>query len=62
MNIQTKTGGAQNSVGEHIDIGIVTVSDRASKGEYIDEGGPKIIEFFSEIMESEWTTHSMIIP
>ena len=62
MNIQTKTGGTQNSVGEHIDIGIVTVSDRAFKGEYIDEGGPKIIEFFSEIMESLWTTHSMIIP
>ena len=62
MNIQTETGGTQNSIGEHIDIGIVTVSDRAFKGEYIDEGGPKIIEFFSEIMESLWTTHSIIIP
>ena len=62
MNIQTETGGTQNSVGEHIDIGIVTVSDRAFNGEYIDEGGPKIIEFFSEIMESLWTTHSIIIP
>ena len=62
MNIQTKTGGTQNSVGDHINIGVVTVSDRASKGEYLDEGGPKLIEFFSEIMESHWTTHSMIIP
>ena len=32
------------------------------KGEYVDEGGPKVIEFFSEIMESEWTTFSIIIP
>ena len=55
-------GGSNGSVGDQINIGIITVSDRAYKGEYLDEGGPKVIEFFSEIMDSEWTTYSIIIP
>ena len=62
MNIQTEYGGSKDSIGDHVDIGIITVSDRASSGEYIDEGGPKIIEFFTEIMDSSWKSHSIIIP
>jgi len=57
-----ENGGSNDSVGDQINIGIITVSDRAYKGEYLDEGGPKVIEFFSEIMDSEWTTYSIIIP
>ena len=62
MVFKTHRGGDENSIGDHIDIGIITVSDRAFKGEYIDQGGPKIIEFFTEILDSEWTSHSIIIP
>lgn len=62
MDIEKTNGGVKDSLGDHINIGIVTVSDRAFNQEYIDEGGPKIIEFFSEIMDSSWTTYSLIIP
>ncbi|MBL6731322.1 MAG: molybdopterin adenylyltransferase [Candidatus Poseidoniaceae archaeon] len=33
-------------------IGIITVSDRASSGEYQDEGGPAILQFFKEAIVS----------
>ena len=62
MEFLIENGGSTDSLGDQINIGIITVSDRAYKGEYVDEGGPKIIEFFSEVMESEWTTFSIIIP
>ncbi|MED5485955.1 MAG: molybdopterin adenylyltransferase [Candidatus Thermoplasmatota archaeon] len=62
MEFLIENGGSNDSLGDQINIGIITVSDRAYKGEYIDEGGPKIIEFFTEIMESKWTTFSIIIP
>ena len=37
-------------------LGIVTVSDRASRGEYEDRGGPAIRAYFDEVMSSpfEW--------
>ncbi len=35
-------------------IGIVTVSDRASRGEYEDRGGPAIVEYFDEVLTSPW--------
>jgi len=43
-------------------IGIVTVSDRASKGEYEDRGGPAIQEYLTEILTSEWEAQAVIIP
>jgi molybdopterin adenylyltransferase len=33
-----------------IPIGILTVSDRASRGEYEDLGGPAIADYFREIL------------
>ena len=62
MNFQIHNGGNENSIGEHINIGIITVSDRAFNGEYVDEGGPKIIDFFSEVLDSSWSSYSIIIP
>ena len=47
MEFLIENGGSTDSLGDQINIGIITVSDRAYKGEYVDEGGPKIIEFFS---------------
>jgi molybdopterin adenylyltransferase len=35
-------------------IGILTVSDRASRGEYEDRGGPAIREYLSEVLTSPW--------
>ena len=62
VDFQKHGGGNKNSIGEHVNIGIITVSDRAYNGTYIDEGGPKIIEFLSEIFDSSWSSFSIIIP
>jgi molybdopterin adenylyltransferase len=35
-------------------IGILTVSDRASRGEYEDRGGPAIQEYLAEVLTSPW--------
>lgn len=35
-------------------IGVLTVSDRASRGEYEDRGGPAIQEYLSEVLTSPW--------
>lgn len=45
-----------------VKIGIVTVSDRASRGEYEDKGGPAIIEFLSRHVASDWQPVSRVIP
>lgn len=42
-------------------IGIVTVSDRASRGEYEDRGGPAIREYFDEVLTSPWTPVGRVI-
>jgi molybdopterin adenylyltransferase len=43
-------------------IGIVTVSDRASQGEYQDLGGPAIRAYFEEVLRSEWEAVARVIP
>ena len=43
-------------------IGIVTVSDRASAGVYADEGGPAILDYFSQALTSPWQAITRIIP
>ena len=43
-------------------IGIVTVSDRASRGEYEDRGGPAIQDYLSEVLASNWTPLTRVIP
>lgn len=35
-------------------IGVVTVSDRASRGEYEDLGGPAIVDFLARHVDGEW--------
>jgi molybdopterin adenylyltransferase len=42
-------------------IGIVTVSDRASRGEYQDRGGPAIREYLTEVLLSAWTSVPRVI-
>ncbi len=43
-------------------IGIVTVSDRASRGEYEDKGGPAIHAWFSQVLTSPWEAVARVIP
>ncbi len=43
-------------------IGILTVSDRASRGEYADEGGPAIREYLHEVLASPWEPRERIVP
>lgn len=42
-------------------IGIVTVSDRASRGEYEDRGGPAIHEYLAKVLSSFWTPVARVI-
>jgi len=43
-------------------IGIVTVSDRASRGEYEDRGGPAVHAYLEDVLTSEWAAVPKIIP
>ncbi len=43
-------------------IGIVTISDRASRGEYEDKGGPAIHTWFSRVLTSPWDAVTRVIP
>jgi len=43
-------------------IGIVTVSDRASRGEYEDLGGPAIQEWLQRALRSEWLPIPRLVP
>lgn len=45
-----------------IRIGVVTVSDRASRGEYADRGGPAILACLAEILTCPWTPVPRVIP
>ncbi len=42
-------------------IGFVTVSDRASRGEYEDLGGPAMQEWIGNALTSEWTAVAEVI-
>ncbi len=42
-------------------IGIVTVSDRASRGEYEDRGGPAILAYMQEVVTSPWEPVARVI-
>ena len=46
---------------ESANIGIVTVSDRASRGEYEDLGGPAIRNYLAEVLTSSWEAVSRVI-
>lgn len=62
MQAVNQTTEREGHVGEHASIGIVTVSDRASRGEYQDEGGPAILAFLEEAIASPCTVHYRCVP
>lgn len=43
-------------------VGIVTVSDRASRGEYEDRGGPAIRSWLGSAISSAWSGESRLVP
>jgi len=43
-------------------IGILTVSDRASRGQYVDEGGPAIRGYLAEVLASTWEPRERVVP
>ncbi len=43
-------------------IGIVTVSDRASRGEYEDRGGPAIRAYLDEVLASPFEAVAVVVP
>ncbi|MDB5339790.1 MAG: molybdopterin adenylyltransferase [Planctomycetaceae bacterium] len=45
-----------------IRIGLVTVSDRASRGEYVDLGGPAMKECLTDILACPWDPVVRLIP
>lgn len=48
----TFIAGSKDTCGDIATLGIITVSDRASSGEYVDEGGPSILEFLQLSLSS----------
>ena len=42
-------------------IGVLTVSDRASRGEYEDLGGPAILAYLQEVLVSGWKAEYRIV-
>ena len=47
---------------EELLIGLVSISDRASRGVYRDEGIPALEEWFARAMASPWRTQKRLIP
>ncbi len=47
---------------DKVRIGIVTVSDRASRGEYEDQGGPAIREWLDRALINEWEAMARLVP
>ena len=43
-------------------IGVITVSDRASRGEYEDLGGPAIRDYLTEVIASPWSPIYQVVP
>lgn len=46
---------------EDVRIGVITVSDRASRGEYEDLGGPAIVAYFRETLSTSHEIESRLI-
>lgn len=47
---------------EHITIGLVSISDRASDGTYEDQGIPALQEWLGRALTSSWSAETRLIP
>ena len=62
MSGPSLAGGSPDSVGDLARVGVVTVSDRASSGEYDDQSGPEVLAFLDEALDSEWQAEVRVVP
>ena len=59
----SNVGDSKGSPGaKPVRIGIVAVSDRASRGEYEDRGGPAVREYLAEVLATPWEAEVVVIP
>lgn len=65
MRVMVRNTGAVNTgvvmEMQRASIGIITVSDRASRGEYEDLGGPAIRDWLNAVLVSPWEPVSRVI-
>ncbi|HET8609060.1 MAG TPA: molybdopterin adenylyltransferase [Burkholderiales bacterium] len=47
---------------EEVVIGLVSISDRASRGAYVDQGIPALEAWFKEALATPWRTITRLIP
>jgi molybdopterin adenylyltransferase len=59
---QRRQGAKGEATMSDVRIGIVTVSDRASRGIYEDRGGPAILAWLTEILSCTWEPVPRLIP
>jgi molybdopterin adenylyltransferase len=53
---------SEGPVSETLRVGFVTCSDRAYEGEYEDQGGPALVEWFDRALTSPWTYEDRLVP
>lgn len=58
---EQETPGA-TSENELARIGVLTISDRASRGEYLDRGGPAICEYLDEVISTAFELVPRMVP
>jgi len=51
-----------NEAAIEIKFGVLTVSDRASRGEYEDRGGPAIVDYLNKVIASPFAVDSKLVP
>ena len=65
-DLQTTTpplfGGSSSAGGEQTRVGVLTVSDRAYRGQYEDRGGPEVLRCVAKQVQSIWVSESRVVP
>jgi gephyrin len=56
-----RSGGSAQSGGTVMRVGVLTVSDRASRGVYQDRGGPEIMFCLEDYISSSWETDYRVV-
>ena len=62
MTGATENRTKESGVSEPVPVGIVTVSDRASRGVYEDRGGPAIEGYLGATLATPWRAERRLIP
>ena len=51
-----------SSTENRVPLGILTVSDRAARGDYEDRGGPAIVEWLTSVVTTPWRAVPRVVP